>query len=307
VTGPVFAEVVPAALDGERVDRLVALLAGCSRADAAALVASGAVLLDGQVTAGKAKAREGQELVLLQGPPSHDVRAVADPSVDVPILHADADVVVVDKPEGLVVHPGAGHDTGTLVNGLLARFPDLADVGDPARPGVVHRLDRGTSGLLVVARTARAYDDLVAQLAARTIERRYLAVAWGVPEAASGLVDAPIGRSAREPTRMAVAADGREARTRYEVRSAFSDPVAAALLECRLETGRTHQIRVHLAAIGHPVVGDGTYGGQRPGLAARRPMLHAWRLAFRHPATGEEVAFTAAPPPDFTALLDQLH
>jgi 23S rRNA pseudouridine1911/1915/1917 synthase len=226
--------------------------------------------------------------------------------VEVPIVHVDDAVLVVDKPAGLVVHPGAGHRDGTLVAGVLARFPDVAAVGDPARPGLVHRLDRGTSGLLVVARTPAAHADLVAQLAARTVERRYTAVVLGVPEPRSGVVDAPIGRSSRDPTRMAVSATGRPARTHYRVEADFTEPVAAARVGCRLETGRTHQVRVHLAAIGHPVVGDGSYGGDRPTLPAPRPCLHAARLGFRHPATGEAVAFDSPLPADVEAVLGGL-
>ena len=221
------------------------------------------------------------------------------------MVHADADVIVVDKPAGLVVHPGAGNEGGTLVNGLLHAFPELAAVGDPARPGIVHRLDRGTSGLLVVARTPAAYDALVGQLSRREVERRYAALVWGVPESGAGLVDAPVGRSPRDPTRMAVVAGGRDARTRYEVRTAFERP-ASALLTCRLETGRTHQIRVHLAAIGHPVVGDATYGGARAALALDRPFLHAEQLAFDHPTTGARLSFASALPADLEAVLATL-
>jgi 23S rRNA pseudouridine1911/1915/1917 synthase len=301
-------EVVPAALDGERVDRIVAMLTGASRAAAAELVAAGVVRVDGApVTGGKQRLHEGQVVELPTDPDAVPLDVAADPSVAFTDVHADADVVVVDKPPGLVVHPGAGHPAGTLVNGLLARFPDLADVGeDPQRPGIVHRLDAGTSGLLVVARSARAYESLVAQLAARTAGREYLALAWGVPEVRRGAVDAPIGRSAREPTRMTVSAGGRPARTRYEVEDAFHEPVVCSLWRCRLETGRTHQIRVHLAAIGHPVVGDARYGGVRAGLDAPRPMLHAETLSFDHPASGERVRFTAPLPDDMAAVVRSL-
>jgi 23S rRNA pseudouridine1911/1915/1917 synthase len=222
------------------------------------------------------------------------------------VVHADADVVVVDKPAGLVIHPGSGVDRGTLVNGLLHRFPEIASVGDPARPGIVHRLDRGTTGLLVVARTPAAYEALVAQLSAREVERQYAALVWGVPDSPAGLVDAPIGRSARDATKMAVTADGREARTRYEVRRTFTGPAPTALLSCRLETGRTHQIRVHLAAIGHAVVGDATYGGRRPAIPLDRPFLHAERLSFDHPVTGERMTFESPLPADLRAVLDGL-
>ncbi|HEV7536310.1 MAG TPA: RluA family pseudouridine synthase, partial [Acidimicrobiia bacterium] len=297
-------EVVPAALDGERVDRLVAMVCGVSRTAAAALIHDRAVQLDGDVViGGKQRVRAGQTLTVTAEPPGPPPAASPDASVVVLVVYADESVVVVDKPAGLVVHPGAGNATGTMVNGLLARYPDMAGVGpDPERPGIVHRLDAGTSGLVVVARTDAAYASLVRQLAARTASREYLALVWGVPEAGRGVVDAPIGRSARDPTRMTVAAAGRPARTAYEVERSWTTP-EVALLRCRLETGRTHQIRVHLAAIGHPVVGDERYGGVRPGLVADRPMLHATALAFDHPVRHERVRFTAPIPDDMEAVL----
>jgi 23S rRNA pseudouridine1911/1915/1917 synthase len=204
------------------------------------------------------------------------------------------------------VHPGAGNARGTMVAGLLARYPELAGVGEPERPGIVHRLDKGTSGLLVVARTQDAYESLVEQLSSRSVERRYLTLVWGCPEPATGVVDAPIGRSRRDPTRMTVSATGREARTRYEVRERFTEPIVASLVECKLETGRTHQIRVHLAAIGRPVVGDPRYKGARASFKTPRMFLHAHTLAFDHPATGERVSFTAPLPADLQSVLDRL-
>lgn len=299
---------LPPALDGERLDRVVSLLAAVSRSRAATAVADGLVRLDGvPATQGSLRVRAGQHLRVDAITVTTAV-PVADASVVVPVLHADDHVIVVDKPAGLVVHPGAGHAGGTMVNGLLARFPELAGVGEPHRPGVVHRLDRGTSGLLVVARTAEAYQHLVDQLAARTVERRYSALVWGVPSASHGVIDAPVGRSARDPERMAVTDRGRPARTRYDVVATFRDPADLALLACRLETGRTHQIRVHLDAIGHPVVEDPTYHGVRHPLAHRlgRPFLHAEHLAFRHPVTGAAMAFDSPLPPDLAALLAQL-
>lgn len=298
--------VVPEALDGERVDRVVALVTGCSRSTAAALVAAGSVLLDDQVvTTRSSKVAAGQSLTV----PEVDLDpapAAPDASVVLVVVYEDDDVLVVDKPAGLVVHPGAGHDRGTLVQGALAHAPVIAGVGDPARPGIVHRLDHGTSGLLVVAKTPLAYDALVAQFGSRSVDRHYLALVWGHPVDDAGLVDAPIGRSARRPTRMTVSATGREARTRFEVQRRFDDPAATALVACTLETGRTHQIRVHLSAIGHPVVGDDQYGGVRPALTPNRPLLHAASLGFSHPVTGEPLAFTADVPPDFQAVLDEL-
>jgi 23S rRNA pseudouridine1911/1915/1917 synthase len=301
-------EVVPAALDGERVDRIVAMLGGVSRAAAAELVTSGAVRVDGAVASGgKHKLREGQviEIDVVAGVAA--ALTAPDPSVAFDVVYADDDVIVIDKPPGVVVHPGAGNRDGTLVNGLLDRFPDVAGVGgDDERPGIVHRLDAGTSGLLVVARTDDAHAALVDQLAARSARREYLALVLGVPEARRGVVDAPIGRSAREPTRMTVAATGRAARTGYEVEREFSQPVPSSLWRCRLETGRTHQIRVHLAAIGHPVVGDDRYGGVRAGIDAPRPMLHAQRLAFVHPRTTRLVEFESPVPPDMAAVISRL-
>ncbi|HEY7072341.1 MAG TPA: RluA family pseudouridine synthase, partial [Acidimicrobiales bacterium] len=258
-------EVVPRALDGQRLDRVVALVAACSRAEAAALVDEGAVVVDGRaVTARSHRVSEGDVLdLVLPAAPDGDGLPGPDPSVEVPVVYEDADLVVVDKPAGLVVHPGAGQESGTLVNGLLARYPELRTVGEPARPGIVHRLDKGTSGLLLVARSAPAYGNLVVAISMRRVERDYRALAWGAVRASTGMVDAPIARSSRDRTRMAVSLRGKEARTRYRVLHKFQEPVTVTELACRLETGRTHQIRVHLASIGHPVVGDGRYGGVR--------------------------------------------
>jgi 23S rRNA pseudouridine1911/1915/1917 synthase len=296
-------ETVPAALAGERVDRVVAMLTGLPRAEVAGLVTAGAVRVGGRpVGARSRRLVEGDELEI--DVPEHGTTAlVPDAAVDVPVVHADAHVVIVDKPAGLVVHPGAGNQTGTLVHGLLARFPQLAaGPGDLHRPGIVHRLDKGTSGLLAVALTQVAYDSLVAQLQARTVDRRYTALVWGHVEADAGMVDAPVGRSGRDPTRMSVSRRGRDARTRYRVEARYDRPVPMSLLECRLETGRTHQIRVHLAAIGHPVVGDSRYGGKRPDLPAARPFLHAGRLAIDHPGTGERLDLRSPLPADLEDL-----
>jgi 23S rRNA pseudouridine1911/1915/1917 synthase len=202
-----------------------------------------------------------------------------------------------------VVHPGAGQPAGTLVHGLLARYPEIRTVGQADRPGIVHRLDKGTSGLLLVARSQPAYEALVAMLSARRVDRRYRALVWGEPDAPTGLVDAPIGRSTRDRTRMAVTVRGREARTGYEVVRAYHEPVDVTELRLRLETGRTHQIRVHLAAIGHPVVGDARYGGARQSLPLDRPFLHAEAVALDHPVTGAPLAFTSPLPGDLAAVL----
>jgi 23S rRNA pseudouridine1911/1915/1917 synthase len=303
IDGPIT---VPAALDGDRVDRAISFLTGWPRAAVQELIDDGAVMVDGRVVAKSHRLREGSALEVLAEPPlESDVRPEPDPGVAVEVRFADDDVVVVAKPAGLVVHPGAGNATGTLVNGLLARFPGIETVGDPARPGIVHRLDRDTSGLLAVARSAAAYDALVAQLAARTVERLYAALVWGRLSSRRGLIDAPIGRSGARRTRMAVRDAGKEARTEYQVVEEFELPVCS-LLECKLETGRTHQIRVHLAAIGHPVVGDGTYGGSRDQIPLPRPFLHAGTLGFDHPVTGERLRFEEPLPPELRVVLDRL-
>lgn len=304
----VHRETVPPALADQRIDRVVALVADVSRAEAAALLSEGQVQVDGLVVAKpSARVAEGAvvEVVASEAPPTTP-SVEPQPDVEVPLVLVDDAFVVVDKPAGLVVHPGAGRRRDTLVAGLLARFPEMAAVGEPERPGLVHRLDRDTSGLLVVARTLDAYHALVAQLSARTVSRRYRALVVGHPEATQGLVDAPIGRSPRQPTLMAVRADGKEARTRYDVQETFERPGPCTLVECRLETGRTHQIRVHMRAIGHPVVGDVRYGGGRTAVECPRPFLHAEHLAFDHPVTGEPVACDAPLPADLTAVLAEL-
>ncbi|HEY5170191.1 MAG TPA: RluA family pseudouridine synthase [Acidimicrobiia bacterium] len=303
IKGPIT---VPSALDGDRVDRALSFLTGWPRAAVQELIDAGAVTVDGKVVAKSHRLHEGSALEVLAEPSLEpDARPQPDPGVVIDVRFADDDVVVVAKPAGLVVHPGAGNARGTLVDGLLARFPGIENVGDPMRPGIVHRLDRDTSGLLVVARTARAYDALVAQLAKRSVDRHYGALVWGRLSSPRGLIDAPIGRSGARRTRMAVRDAGKPARTEYQVVDEYDVPVVS-LLECKLETGRTHQIRVHLAAIGHPVVGDGTYGGSRDQIALSRPFLHAGKLAFDHPVTGERLQFDDPLPPELREVLDQL-
>ncbi len=301
---------VPALLDGVRVDRALAMLLGISRTAAATLVESGAVQVDGRVVRRRADAlAEGQRLEAEVASLAVPAAALApEPDVALSVVLEDPDFVVVDKPAGVVVHPGAGHATGTLVAGLLARYPELADLAertgeDPRRPGIVHRLDLGTSGLLVVARTPRAEASLRAQLAAHEVERRYTGLAEGSTED-RGLIDAPLGRSLRTPTKMAVRPGGRESRTAYVATRRFVEPTRT-LLDLRLETGRTHQIRVHLAAIGHPIVNDPRYGRARERrLVEGRCFLHARELAFAHPVSGETVRVTSPLPEDLAELLE---
>jgi 23S rRNA pseudouridine1911/1915/1917 synthase len=299
----VIVEEIPPVLGGERLDRVVSLLADVTRSEAASLVDGGHVSLDGAVSlVGKLRVQVGQRIEIDESGVPVSAPPTADPGVECDVVYDDADVIVVNKAVGQVVHPGAGNPERTLVNGLLARYPELADVGEQHRPGIVHRLDVGTSGLLVVARSQPAYDVLVAALAQRLVVREYLCLVWGHPEANQGVIDAPIGRDPRDPMRMAVVASGKPSRTRFEVIERFGRP-KVALLRCRLETGRTHQIRVHLAGSGFPVVGDATYGGSRSQIRLNRPFLHAARLGFDHPRSGEHLAFDAPLPADLQAVL----
>jgi 23S rRNA pseudouridine1911/1915/1917 synthase len=287
------------------------MLADVSRSVATGLIVAGRVLVDDVVVkVGRSTLREGAVLSVAL-PSSGDADVEAEAGVAFGVVHADEEVAVVDKPAGLVVHPGAGHQQGTLVGGLLSRFPDLAalvasGVCPADRPGIVHRLDKGTSGLLAVARTELAYGALVAQLADRSMERHYLALVEGSVADDRGEIDAPIGRSTRTPTKMAVSAGGRAARTGFTVLERHHAPRPTTLVELRLQSGRTHQIRVHMAAIGHPVVGDARYGTPERALGVGRFFLHAFRLEFTHPASGERMEFSAPLPDDLSAYLGGL-
>ena len=220
--------------------------------------------------------------------------AAAEP-IALRVAYEDEDIVVIDKPAGMVVHPAPGHRSGTLVNALLGLGGTWSTAGGEERPGIVHRLDKGTSGLIVAARNDVAHRALSAQLSGRTLSRTYLAIVRGSVRADAGELEGAIGRHPKERKRMAVVASGRYARTRYEV---VQRKRTHTLLRCDLDTGRTHQIRVHLAALGHPIVGDPEYARRAPG-EPERPMLHAWRLRLRHPRTGADMSFEAPPPEDF--------
>ncbi len=303
--------VIPATLDAIRVDRVISLLTGLSRSEATEMVAAGAVRVnDRVVTKGSATLEEGQHLVAVLPVPESGV-VEPDASVTVDVVLDDEDFAVINKAAGQVVHPGAGQRTGTLVAGLLARYPQmqlLSDEGlcEPLRPGIVHRLDKGTSGVLVVAKTVEGLVSLREQLASREMGRTYLGMVEGHVAEERGVVDAPIGRSTRTPTLMAVRADGRPARTGYDVLERIDKPHAMTLLRLSLDTGRTHQIRVHMATIGHPVVNDPRYGHRRERrLPEERFWLHSRTLRFVHPLTGEEVTAGAAPPDDLVALMGE--
>jgi 23S rRNA pseudouridine1911/1915/1917 synthase len=288
---------VPADLDGERADKVVAVLAGVSRSVARRLVEQGGARIDGRRLRPDERLAGGASIELdeLLGAPDLEPEVVP-----FEVIHSDAHLLVVDKPPGVVVHPGAGRRRGTLAAGLLEAYPELAAVGEPGRAGLVHRLDADTSGVLLVARTPEAHRALRAALSRREIRRTYLTLVRGVPNAPSGTVDAPLDRDPRHPTRRAVSAGGKPAKTHYKVLASWAE---VALLEVELETGRTHQIRVHLAAIGHPVVGDRTYGV--PSTEGRM-FLHAWRLSLAHPATGERIELTAPLPEDLRCRLEDL-
>jgi 23S rRNA pseudouridine1911/1915/1917 synthase len=270
-----------------------------------------ALIREGQVTAGGRPARPstrvacGLEVEWRLPPPAPAGPAPED--IPLGVLHEDADVIVVNKPAGLVVHPAAGHASGTLVNALLHRCRDLAGIGGAVRPGIVHRLDKDTSGAMVVAKTDRAMASLVAQFKAGRVEKEYRAIVAGAPPRAQGTIETLIGRCARDRKKMSAhPAHGRRAVTRYKVLERFA---AHALLGVRIETGRTHQIRVHMAHLGCPVLGDrqyGTRGARREAGWPARQMLHAYRLAFDHPATGERTQFEAPLPDDMQAALDAL-
>lgn len=304
--------IVPEHLAGKRFDQALAeMFPEFSRSRLSEWIKGGDALLDG-VSAKPKVPVAGGERVSLRARVSIETDAVAE-AIALNVLHADEDVIVLDKPAGLVVHPGAGNATGTLVNALLNYDAELAHL---PRAGIVHRLDKDTSGLMVVARSLRAHAGLIEQLSSRQVHRQYVAVVQG-PMVAGGSVDAPIDRHPRDRVRMAVAREGqgRDAITHYRVRERFR---AHTVVECRLETGRTHQIRVHMAHIKHPLVGDPLYGGafRLPKAASdvlvaalrgfRRQALHAEKLSFMHPVSQQHLAFESPLPADMTALIDSL-
>jgi 23S rRNA pseudouridine1911/1915/1917 synthase len=253
------------------------------------------VLVNGRP--GRASDRVARGDVLEYWLPEAVATSATAEAIPLSVVYQDEDLVVIDKPAGMVVHPAPGHHSGTLVHALLGLGGKWSATGGVERPGVVHRLDKGTSGLIVAARTDQSHRELSRQLSDRTLSRTYLAIVLGRLKDDAGELEGPIGRHPKERKRMAVVAGGRFARTRYQV---VERKRTHTLLRCDLDTGRTHQIRVHLAALRHPVAGDAEYGGREVG--AERPMLHAWRLRLRHPRTGKEMSFEAPPPADFESF-----
>ena len=295
-----MAATVPAAFGGLRLDQaLVRMFPQYSRNRLQAWLKSGHILVEG-ARAETSRAVTGGERIALTPPSAPDTAAPRAQRMPLRIVYEDGDLIVIDKPAGLVVHPGAGVPDRTLLNALLAHAPELAAV---PRAGIVHRLDKDTSGLLVVARNVAAQARLAEQLAARTVRRVYLALVHGDPPA-QGTIDAPVGRDTRVRTRMTVTRRGKEARTRYRVLERFGH---AALVECRLETGRTHQIRVHFQHIRHPLVGDAVYRrGTRQGLTLPRQALHAAELELVHPRSGKALSWRSPLPRDMARLLEGL-
>ncbi len=296
---------------GDRLDRFVAERLDLSRTRVQKLLAEGRIVVDGR-PARKSERLEPGAVVRVEVPAPESVAIDAE-EIPLDVVFEDEHIIVVNKAAGMVVHPAPGHRTGTLVNALLWHAPQLSGVGGRARPGIVHRLDRDTSGLLVVAKTDRAHRVLADALRRRRVKRLYVAAAWGHLSESPTIIDAPIARDPRDRKRMAVVEGGRRAVTRAEVRERW---LRAELLDVALKTGRTHQIRVHLASIGHPVVGDALYGlGWERGLGgptrrwveelarrARRQFLHASELVFRHPETAEIMRFRAELPADLAAV-----
>jgi 23S rRNA pseudouridine1911/1915/1917 synthase len=290
---------VPERLAGQRVDKVLADLLDLSRAQARALLEAG-VRLDGSPARPSDRVQVG---AMVETPTPELASDLAAEPVDFGVIYEDADLIVVDKPAGLVVHPGSGHERPTLAAGLLHRYPELEGVGEAGRWGLVHRLDRDTSGVLVVGRNTESFKRLNSDMARRRIRRIYTALVHGRFATPTGTVDAPIGRDPDRPTRRAVIAGGKPAVTHYEVVEDFAS-ADVSLLKVTLATGRTHQIRVHMAAIDHPIVGDRAYSTLNRAVDSPRIFLHANQVGLRHPASGKELTFASPLPSDLVDVLD---
>ena len=296
--------VVPPFVVGERLDGFLVRFGGepdRSRAEWQRLIGEEAIQLNGLPSKPSQRVVPGDRVLV--APVVRHVELAPQQDVPFDVIFEDSAMIVVDKPAGVVVHPAPGNETGTLVNGLLARFPELRDETGDLRPGIVHRLDKDTSGLLVVGRTSAAVADLQLQMQSRSTEKRYLILVRGNIAEDEGLIDAPIARDVRHRQRMAVRAGGRGAQTRFWVRERFGD---FSLVEALLLTGRTHQLRVHFSTIGHPVAGDPTYSRARPLSGLQRQFLHACLLRLRSPCDQREHVFRSALPPDLTDVLERL-
>lgn len=292
---------VPAELDGARVDKVLAVVLDVSRSQARELIDLG-VTIDGAAVRPGYRVGQGTSITSPVPKPSLELQPE---HVEFAVLYEDDAVVVVDKPAGLICHPGSGHSRGTLAGGLLHRYPEIRGVGDVDRWGLVHRLDKDTSGTLVVARTVAAHESLSGQIQRREITRVYTCLVNGIFDSPTGTIEAPIGRDPNRPTRRAVVQGGRDAATHYSVDREF-DEANCSLLTVRLETGRTHQIRVHLTAIDHQVIGDRIYGSKTTRISSPRIFLHAARVSFSHPGNGETVNVESPLPDDLQKVLDGL-
>jgi 23S rRNA pseudouridine1911/1915/1917 synthase len=291
-----------AVASNERLDRAVATqVPDLSRAMAQRLIKDGRVTVNGRLSKPSYRAQTGDEIAVCI--PAELPEQVLPENIPLDIIYEDESLLVVDKPAGMVVHPGAGHTSGTLVNAVLAHCPQVIDVGGADRAGIVHRLDKDTSGLILVAKDETTRAALQHQFKRRQVAKTYLALVEDQVQPREGIIEAAIGRDKRQRKKMAVVRSGREAQTTYRAIEYFPNHT---LLEVRPHTGRTHQVRVHLAWLGYPIVGDAIYGNRRQPLLKSRHFLHAARLRFTHPATGVEVAFEAPLPPELAAILDQL-
>ena len=291
--------------DGERVDRVIAFFSGLSRSKVSDLISKRLILRNGiPIKKGSEIVHTNDEICMPDLVDEAVEEIASDESIDFEVVFEDDSVIVVSKPSGLIVHPGSGIANGTLVNGLAAQFPDLREIGDPTRLGLVHRLDKGTSGLLIVARTPEALENLKFQMQERHVHRQYFAIVAGHVESNKGVVDAPLGRDPKNPLKRAVINGGKYARTHYEIDQKYESPFKVSMLNCRLETGRTHQIRVHLAAIGHPVLGDELYGGRTSFNIENRLALHAQMLTFLHPKTRNLMNFESPLAVELTSMKD---
>lgn len=298
---------------GERLDKLITVhLHTLSRVKVQQLIKDGLVTVDGKLA--KAAYRiEGGESITAEVADALinplDAASISPQATPIPldVLYEDADLIAINKPAGMVVHPIAGTETDTLVNAILARWPQVANVGDPARPGIVHRLDKDTSGVILIAKTATARKSLLAQFRARTVKKRYLALVEGIPATPTGEIDAPIGRNPAQRKKMTVLREGRKSLTHYNVLQMYDYHGSKfTLIEALPQTGRTHQIRVHLAFIGHPVAGDAVYGRRKQRLRVSRQFLHAESITFQSPGSGEMLTIHAPLPAPLQAILDQL-